>query len=46
MGEFGQSILYAWMEISQWNPFVQVIYTNKNKTKNYPYGSHYLCAGQ
>jgi hypothetical protein len=28
-GEFDQSTLYAYMEISQWNPFVQLIYTIK-----------------
>jgi hypothetical protein len=30
-GEFDQSTLYACMEISQWNLFVQLTYGNKNK---------------
>jgi hypothetical protein len=28
--EFDPSTLYACMEISQWNPFIQLIYTDKN----------------
>jgi hypothetical protein len=31
-GESGQSALYTYLEISQWNPFVQSMYSNK-KTK-------------
>jgi hypothetical protein len=27
--EYDQSTLYAYMEISQWNPFVQLIYANE-----------------
>jgi hypothetical protein len=27
--EFDQGTLYAWGEISEWNPFVQLIYANK-----------------
>jgi hypothetical protein len=34
-GEFNQGTLYAYMEISQWNPFVQLIYTNKKWEKFY-----------
>jgi hypothetical protein len=30
LGEFDQSMLYVFMKIPQWNPFVQLIYTNKN----------------
>jgi hypothetical protein len=34
-GEFDQSTLYACMEISQWNTFDQLTYTNKvEKKKN------------
>jgi hypothetical protein len=29
-GEYDQSILCACKEISQWNPFVQLLYANKN----------------
>jgi hypothetical protein len=32
-GEFDQSTLDAYMEKSQWNPFVQLIFTNKNNFK-------------
>jgi hypothetical protein len=31
-GKFAQSTLYTYMEISQWNPFVKLIYSN---LKNY-----------
>jgi hypothetical protein len=34
MDEFDQSILYASMEISQLNPFVQLIYVKRKKHKN------------
>jgi hypothetical protein len=34
-GEFDQSVLYAYMEISQWNPFVQLIYVNKKKNRKH-----------
>jgi hypothetical protein len=29
--EFGQSTLDAYMEMSQWNPSLQLIYDSKNK---------------
>jgi hypothetical protein len=33
-GEFDQSALNEYMEILQWNPFVQLIYTNKKQFIN------------
>jgi hypothetical protein len=33
-GEFDQSTLYAFIEISKQTPFLQLIYTNKNFKKN------------
>lgn len=32
--EYGQTILYACVAISQWNHFSQLIYTNKIKYQN------------
>jgi hypothetical protein len=32
-GKFNQRTLYACMGTSQWNPFAQLIYTNKKKNR-------------
>jgi hypothetical protein len=30
-GEFDQSTIYSYMEIPQWNPFVQLVYANRKE---------------
>jgi hypothetical protein len=48
--EFDQGTLYSCVEISQWNPFAQLTYTNKNKwlinyRKIHQQLSHCVCVG-
>jgi hypothetical protein len=35
VGEFDRGISYAQVEMSQWNPFVPITYSNKNLVKEY-----------